>query len=475
MNILLVNPPCRTPVLIPLGLGYIASVLRQEGHNIFLLDLNAENKPFVTIEKEIDKLECNVIGIGGLTTTYQYIKKFSAMAKKVNPEIKIIAGNMVSTAHPELLLQHSHVDICVIDEGEKTMIELVQRIKDFPNIENVNGIAFKKGNLLVATNPRERIKNLDKLPFPAWDLFSMETYINNPIHNEYGRRSMNISTVRGCPFQCVYCSRPFGSLVYMRSPANIISEIKELKKRYKIEFIGFSDDLFIVNRNWVEKFCETILAEHINIGWGASARVNLVDLDLLKKMKKAGCEVLSYGFESGSQKILDIMKKGTKVEQAEKAIFLTRKAGITVQGSFMMGMIGENEETVKETIDFIKRTRLKLHRFFFTTPYPKTPLYEIAKKMNRIPKNEDNYVNSLGEMYNTLLVNLTDMTDEELKNLKEKAEREIKKNFTLRTKAEILRQESKRISANIKKRSRIDGIFPALSWSLGKIKRKILH
>jgi len=461
------------PALIPLGLGYIASVLRECGHNIHLLDLNVEKKTFPELEKELDRSGYDIIGIGGLTTTYTFVKNFSFLAKKVKPKAKIIAGNMVSTAHPELLLRNSEVDICVIDEGEETINELINKIGNFPDIQDVKGVVFKKKGQLVKTAPRERIKDLDRLPFPARDLFPMETYINNPIYNEYGRRSMNLSTVRGCPFQCIYCSRPFGSRVCTRSSQSIIAEIKELKRRYKIEFITFSDDMFTINKKWIKSLCQALIKEGIRIGWGASARVNLVDLDLLKMMKKAGCEVLSYGFESGSQKILDTMKKGAKVEQAEKAINLTRKADIAIQGSFMIGMIGETEKTVNETVDFIKRTRLTLHRFFYTTPYPNTPLYEIAKKMNKIPEDEDAYVSSLGEMYNTLLVNLTDMTDEELKNVKEKAEKKIKENFSLKTKVEIATEEARRISSNVKKHIKRDGIIPTLNWSFGKIKDKI--
>jgi len=473
MKILLVNPPCRVPTVLPLGLGYIASVLRKNGHTVSIMDLNAENRSFPELEKDLGASDCDVIGIGGLTTTYSFIKEFSALAKKVKPKTKVIAGNMVSTAHPELLMENSSVDICVIDEGEETMTELANRLGEFPDIENIKGIVFRKGPVLVRTPPRNRIKDLDSLPFPAWDLFPMETYITSTIHREFGKRSINITAVRGCPFQCIYCSRPFGPSVYMRSPDSVISEIRELKKCYGVEFISFTDDLFTINRKWLKSLCDAMIREDLGIGWAASARVNLVDRDILGKMKLAGCEILGYGFESGSQKILDNMKKGVKVEQAERAIQMTRKAGIAIEGSFMIGMIGETAETVKETVDFIKRTELALHRFFYTTPYPGTPLYQMAKDMGKIPEDEDMYVGSLGEMYNTLLVNLTDMDDGELKKLKGDAEEAIKANFSLKTKAEIAAIEARRISARLKNRIREGGALSTLKWSFGKAKEKI--
>jgi len=475
MKILLINPPCRTPSVLPLGLGYIAGVLRRDGHMVSMLDLNAEKRTLGSLEIEISNADCDVIGIGGLTTTYSFIKEVSAMIRKINPELRIIVGNMVSTSYPELLLKNSEVDICVIDEGEETVRELIPRIKDFPHIEDIPGIAFKKGSDVVRTGARDRIKDLDALPFPAWDLFPMEVYINNPLHNEYGRRSMNISAVRGCPFQCIYCSRPFGSHVYKRTPESVIAEIKALIDGYKIEFIGFSDDLFIVDKRWVEHFCDLLINARLKIGWGSSARVNLIDRAMLEKMKKSGCEVLSYGFESGSQKILDAMKKGAKVKDAENAIRLTRQARIRVEGSFMIGMIGETADTVKETVDFIKRNDLGLNRFFYTTPFPGTPLYGIARSIGRIPDDEDAYVSSLGEMCKNLPVNLTDMTDAELRDLKKKAESDITENFSIRVKTDMAIEEFRRIAADIRSVFRSRGLIPAIGRSLGKIKNRISH
>lgn len=469
MNILLVNPACREPALIPLGLGYIASVLRRQGHNVKIMDLNAENKDLPAIEKELASIEYELIGIGGLTTTYGFVKKFSSISKKVKPEAKIIAGNMVSTAHPALLLQNSDVDICVIDEGELTIDELAHKIKNFPNLQDIDGIAFKRDDEIITTKPRRRIKDLDNIPFPAWDLFPMDRYLYNPIYNEHGRRSVNVSAVRGCPFQCIYCSRPFGSLTIARSADSVISEVRALVERYRVEFIAFSDDLFITNRRWVMDLCDKLMNERMGVGWGTSGRVNLVDMELLRKMRKAGCETLSYGFESGSQKILDNMKKAVTIEQAKKAIDMTRRAGIAVEGSFMIGMIGETEETVNETVDFIKKTGLTLHRFFYTTPYPGTPLYEIARKMGRIPCDEDKYVTSLGEMYSTFLVNLTQMKDEKLKTLKEVSEKKIVHNFGLRARTEIFANSLRRIYGNAKVRMKVGGITSLLKWVSRKL------
>jgi len=218
----------------------------------------------------------------------------------------------------------------------------------------------------------------------------------------------------------------------MRSTKGLVEEIKELKKRYRIQFINSSDDLFMLNKNWVNDFCDRMISEDMDIGWSVAGRVNLVSEELLQKMYRAGCREISYGFESGSQVMLDRMKKrGVTVELAEDAIRMTRNAGITVRGSFIFGMPGETEETIKETLDFLKRTRLHIWRFFYATPYPKTELYEIAKEMGRLPSDEDKYIESLSEMRTTFLVNLTDFSNEELVKLKESAELTARRNLGL--------------------------------------------
>jgi len=420
--------------MLPLGLGYIASVLRKQGHNVRILDINAYGYAPEKVEEIISKLEFDVVGIGGLSSTYKYIKWLASVIKKQRPNIKIVAGNSVATASPELLLENSKVDIAVIDEGEITFSELVSAIKEGRRLDGVKGIFYKEDGRIASTQPRERIADLDSLPFPAWDLFPMEIYINNSMNSSvfFGKRVINVSSIRGCPYDCTFCLHPFGRKVHMRSTKGLVEEIKELKKRYRIQFINSSDDLFMLNKNWVNDFCDRMISEDMDIGWSVAGRVNLVSEELLQKMYRAGCREISYGFESGSQVMLDRMKKrGVTVELAEDAIRMTRNAGITVRGSFIFGMPGETEETIKETLDFLKRTRLHIWRFFYATPYPKTELYEIAKEMGRLPSDEDKYIESLSEMRTTFLVNLTDFSNEELVKLKESAELTARRNLGL--------------------------------------------
>ncbi len=432
-DFLLINPPCRAAYLVPIGLGYIASVIKKEGYSVKILDINALKLSDEEVRETIKKLEFDIAGIGGLTPTYKYVKWLADTIKTYKPDVTVVAGNMVATAHPELLLRNSRVDIAVIDEGEATIRELVPAILNKKDFSEIDGIFYKsKDNEILKTSPRKRILDLDSLPFPAWDLFPMEIYLDNPMQ----ARTMVVSAVRGCPYECTFCSHPFGRRVTFRSAGSIVEEIKELKERYNIKMTGFSDDLFLINRKLVLEFCDRMIAEKVNIEWGCAARVNLVDDSLLRNMRLAGCVELGYGFESGSQAMLDRMKKRVTVKQAEEAVKVTRRAGMKITGSFILGMPGETESTIKETLDFIKRTRLPMRRFFYATPYPKTELYEFAKQLRRLPADEDKYVESLGEMRLTFLVNLTDFPDKKLVSLKESAEKIAKRNLSFRFKFE---------------------------------------
>lgn len=475
MNILLINPPCRSAYLLPLGLGYIASVIRDKGHNVKILDINALEYSPEKVRQILKNLDFDIAGIGGLTTTYGYVKWLSHAIKKDRPHVPIVAGNMVSTAHPELLLKNSSVDIAVIDEGELTFKDIVSAIESNRDIGGIKGIFYKDSSKKIIKNPpRERITDLDLLPFPAWDLFPMEVYLNNSrLSSSTGLASINISTVRGCPYSCTFCSRQFGRKVYTRFAKGIVDEIKELKIRYKIKSIAFSDDLFLVNEERVLELCDRIIFDKIDIKWSTSGRVNLVNDNLLKKMHKAGCIELSFGFESGSQDMLNRMNKAVTVAQAEKAIKITRKAGIRVLGSFIFGMPGETHESIKETLAFIKRTQLPMYRFFYATPYPKTELYEIAMKTGKIPEDEDKYVESLGEMRTTFLVNLTDFSDIELVRLKNLAEQTARRNLSLKYKFEEFAEDWHRRLVTTRLSLRNAGISLTIKKIFSKILQKL--
>lgn len=433
-KIMLVYPSARDACAPPLGIAYLASYLRMHGHEVRVLDLTAHS----LTEEELDKVvsgfgDYDCIGISAIITAYKFVKQFSRKIKSYFPDMPVIVGNLISNSCPETLLTHTDTDVVVVDEGELTTLELIENIDNPAALSKIKGIWYKENGKAYKTQPRERIDDLDKLPYPAWDLLDMKVYMQNSgAYLARGSRTGWISTVRGCPFNCGYCSHGYRQKVTSRSVDSIIKEIRELKARFNINHINLIDDLFLPNTEMREEFCNRLISERFKITWECAGRVNLVNDRLLKLMKKSGCVNIGYGIESGSQKILDNMNKCVKVPQAESAIRMTRKNKIRASTSFIIGYVGETKETIRESVDFIQRLALPDRRFFFATPYPGTDLYEWARKDNRIKHDEDTYLSMLGNNAEVFLVNLTDFPDEELVKLKNEAEAFLSKSMPLR-------------------------------------------
>ena len=436
MKILLVNPPIREwakPNCVPLGLGYIAAVLRQEHHEVEVMDVNAFRWTQDEVEDKIRDAKFDAVGIGGIVTVYSYVKWIISVVKRYHPQTKVVVGGSVASSVPRTLLERTPTDIAVVGEGEETAKELFQALADSePDLSGISGIWFKDGNARIHRTPaRSPIKNLDTIPMPAWDLFPMDVYLKNPVgapnRNKWvngnpsdDALSMNLSATRGCPYRCVYCYHDFMGQGYRtRSPQNVFSEMETLCHRYGVRYFHFVDDEFVMNEDFVYGFCKMVREASLGITWGCSGRANLMTEDLVATMAGSGCILIGYGIESGSQKMLDIMRKNVTVEQAKEAVKLTKKYLGWADCSFMIGIPGETEQTIQETIDFCKELDLAPEVVFFATPYPGTELYEIAKVQGRIG-DEEAYILRLGEQGEQIVVNLTDFTDEELLAIKER-------------------------------------------------------
>ena len=430
MDILLVNPIIRgskPPFYFPLGLGYIARVLLDEGHKIEILDINAYR---LTKEETIDRVKASrfdLVGITGLVTEYSQIKWLAGKFKEFHPDKTIILGGGLATLAPDFVLKNSDIDILVIGEGEETIKELISAIESGKTLTDMDGVMFKNKGVIHRNKPRKIIENLDDIHFPAWELFALEKYLKNPYLRLFDKnlRTTQIITSRGCPYNCIYCFKDmWGQRFRKRSADNIIDEIKLLKDKFNITGIQISDDLFVMDKKRVYEFCDKLIQQKIEIAWVANGRVNLMDKPLLEKMKSAGCRVMCYGIESGSQEILDSMKKGVTVMQAEKAVQETWKAGILPHGYLMIGMLGETKKTIQETVDFCNRNGL-IGQFSFVTPIPNTDLFEKAKKLGKIPCDEGWVMEHWGEWNDRILINLTEISDSELIALKRKAEKDL--------------------------------------------------
>ena len=420
---------------MPLGMAYISAVLRKNGHDVQGIDADAYAFNSGQMRTLLEKLDYDIVATGGLATCYTFVKDLARTAKEVRSKVKVVAGGHFISPLPEIVMNSTDIDIGVIGEGEYTFLELVNALEAGKSLHEVKGLIFKEGGALVRTGPRDVIKNLDELPFPDWDLFdAKDIYSRYSISSSIfkARRSLSIFTGRGCPYQCTFCS--YDRRVRIRSVDNILSEIDEMRKRYDIGAFTIMDELFILNNQRATEFCEKLMRKNWKLKWTACARVNLVDKKLLKLLKKAGCEFLSYGIESGDVTILNRMKKGITPKQVVKAIRWTKEAGIEPGGSFILGMPGENRETIQNTVKLYKeinKYRSYACEFFFATPYPGTELYDEMRSKGRIP-DEVGYFEKLsvsGDAFN-FVVNCTDeLSDSELLEIKKDIEADVYKDF----------------------------------------------
>lgn len=387
--------------LPPLGLAYIASVLEENGIKVKIIDavvlrLSLEG----VVEQAIEYLP-DYIGIMAMTPTIYRSKDLAKLLKRHLPEVPITFGGPHPSQFPKETSEYDYVDTVVVGEGEYAMLDIVKN--------NSRGIIY--------ANP---IKNLDELPFPARHLLPMELYFAGVSLSKRSPQA-TVITSRGCPEDCTFCSKSvFGRKYRVRSPKNVVSEIKYLMKEYGIREISFWDDIWGLKNTWTREFCNLILEEEIDITWSCEARVDTVNLEKLKLMKKAGCWNIFYGIESGNQDLLDIIGKGTTLEQARKAIKWTKEAGIEIRANFMLALPGETPEKAKKTIDFAKELDADFVKFNITTPYPGTKLYEQAQSYGTLEESLNRFTN-----YFPVFVPSGYSSKEEILEMRKKAYREF--------------------------------------------------
>jgi len=262
-------------------------------------------------------------------------------------------------------------------EGEQTLLELAQNVSNSNGLNKIEGITFRNNGQTVRTPNRPFIQNLDELPRPAYKYFSLEKY------RLFGRRMLPIITSRGCPSQCSFCttSRIFGKGFRARSPKNVVDELEWLRDSHGADAFSFYDDTFTLDKKRALKICEEIKNRKIGIPWDCQTRVSTVSKEMLAKMREANCQQVFFGVESGCQKILDAVNKGTTVEQNTAAIKLAKKAGLFVAVSVMVGYPGETRDMLEQTIDLLRKAEPDDAYICVATPYPGTELRNLIEDM----------------------------------------------------------------------------------------------
>ncbi len=383
-KVVLVSPAGRakTP-RPPLGLMYIASSLEKSGYPTDIIDLKGLENKEITHQKIINEViqkNPKVIGISCMLSEDTDVKDMCKVFKEKLDNPIIVVGSTQTTFNPQLFLNWGNIiDYVITGEGELSFPKLLDALKDNKDVSKVNGVAYMKDGEMHKTEA-EFIKNLDEVPFPAWDKVNMKFYTKPTF---YAIRGMPVSsffviTSRGCNFRCTFCVNKnlYHRTVRARSAENVVEEIETLVKKYKVDAIYFYDDTFTLYKKNTLKICEEIKRRKLKFLWGCESRVDKIDEPLLKTMKDAGCVQIDFGVESGSQKVLDTIKKDCTVDQIRKAYALCRKVGIRTLANLMINHPGETEKDVEKTIELAKEIKSNLYLINVASPYPGSEIYE---------------------------------------------------------------------------------------------------
>jgi len=399
MKILLINPPYHKKkifrksmeevgaLLPPLGLAYIAAVLEKHGNKVKIIDgpvlTTRKDYDYNELRTDIESFQPDIIGVTATSPQIKDAINTIDLAKEINKDIITFLGGPHITALPKILSKIENLDFGIYGEGEFTFLDIIKRIEKKEKLEGLNGLIWRENNE-VKYLLREHIKDLDTLPFPARHLLPMELYRPSPAN--YRRLpATQIMTSRGCPYSCVFCHKPiFGKQFRPHSAKRVLDEIEHLITKYGIKDIQIFDDTFTMNKERAEEICKGIIERKLDIVWNCMTRIDRVDPDLLKIMKRAGCYEIGYGVESGSERILKLIKKYTSKDAIKKAFEWTKEEDIEIRAFFMIGFPTETREDILETISFAKELNPDIAQFMVTTPYPDTELWELCKQYGEI-------------------------------------------------------------------------------------------
>ncbi len=402
MKVLLVNPISQNTSLSSpdLGLGYLAGALKKEKHHVEILDCVNLKFTFKKFEKYITDCQFDVIGFRVFSTDLFSVKKSLQIVKNNHPEAKIILGGSHPSAFPEQTLEYfREADFAIRGEAEEGLTELIRNLPD-PTPEkkiNIAGLIWRN-NEKIEINPPLFPENLDSLGLPDWNLIDPRRY---PYQTSYFVKSKIVAPIimtRGCPYHCTFCScrSVTGHKIRHHSVSYMMDEIKFLKSHFGIKEVCFIDDNFLALKSLMMELCEEMIRQKINIHWSCfGIRLDLIDKETAKLMQRAGCYLLTVGIESGSQRILDHMKKNLSLDVIkEKTALVHHETNIKMIGNFIMGYPTEKEEDIYKTIKFAKSLPLYGANFFPFHPTPGTEIFNVLTANKEL--NEINW-NSMGQ------------------------------------------------------------------------------
>lgn len=417
------------PSLMPVSLVYLAAYIEQQGYQVEIFDGQVEEMTEATVRARVQQTQPGIVGITCMTPMAAEAHRTAQIIKSVDPEILVVMGGIHPTILPAETMNDQAVDVVVRGEGEHTFHELITAWEQKQPLTGIAGLTYRADGKVVHAPDRALLEDLDSLPLPALHLISIDKYHQIP-DATFALPLRGIITSRGCPFKCVFCSarQTSGFKYRYRSPDNVLEEVAILVNRYGARQLAVLDDNFVVNRERTTGICEGLLKRNYQkrLVFTCAARADQVDVQLLKLMRRAGCKLVSFGVETGSQRLLDLIQKELTLEQISSAVKAAKQAGLLVRGTLMLGLPTESYEDSVATIEFAKSLGLDFAKFSLATPYPGTELYRIAKAQGLVDDRDWSRFSSMAGFtdYDPVFVP-QGRSGSELKQLQKRATREF--------------------------------------------------
>ena len=399
MRVLVTNPPWPGPgygarsdvrwphkrsdkfIEYPIYLAYVVAVLEKAGIEVEFVDAVVEEMSIPDFTAAAAKINPDMVVIECSTPSIEYdLLTAKSLKERMNNVFIVLIGSHPTFFHREVMKENPQVDAICRGEFDLTVKDLAVALSNGHKLDRVKGITYRDGRGVQENEDRPLIMNVDELPFPARHIVKGDHYRQGTFT---GKHCTTVVSSRGCPHRCTYCLWPrtlYGSRFRARSAENVVAEVEQLIRDFHIDEIYFDDDSLALNRARILRICQLINQRGIKIKWIPQCRVDSMDEEILSAMKRAGCHYIRFGVESGSQRMLDIMRKGTTLAQIERAFDLCRKVGIKTQAFFLFGIPGETRQTIRETIEFAQKLEPDSAQFAVVIPHPGTDLYQICQR-----------------------------------------------------------------------------------------------
>jgi len=428
----------------PSGIGYLAAVLKKNGSDVEIFSQDVFHFSNNELALFLKKKQFDIIGLGFLAARFrETVQELCKVISNNKGDAWFVLGGHGPSPIPEYILDNTNADIVAIGEAEDTIVELLKCKLNNGDLAKVNGIAYREDDIIHINERRKPIQNLDSIPFPYWDIFPMKEYVScvSLYNMETQDKALDIITSRGCINACNFCYRMEKGIRY-RSIKNVIEEIIELKERFGVTYLAIHDELFTYPKKKIFEFKDELEKNDIQIKYDCQARVDTFDDEIAECLKTSGCQVVSFGFESMDQNVLDLMKKNTTTEDNTRAMQIALKYHLGASLNFIWGNIGDTEESLRNDVDFIKKynTYNNLRTVRPVTPFPGSELYNEAISQGLINGPED-FFNKFKNS-DLITLNFTDIPLEKCYQLLFEANKELILDHFLRTSGDLIQAEA---------------------------------